>query len=151
MNKEDAIYTQVFTDGSCDPDKIGGWGALLIRGEKEKEISGSAVKTTNNAMEIMACIQALEAFIKPTHVQINTDSTYVFNAMTKWIDEWFYNEWKRQGATIPNADLWKKLVEVSKAHMDVTWVHVPREVSGLAIAHELANDARRAKREELGL
>ena len=151
MNRPDAIYTQVFTDGSRDPQGVGGWGAILMRGEKEMQISGSATDTTNNAMEIMACIKALDTFTKPTHVQMNTDSTYVFKAMTQWVDEWYDNDWKRKGAEIPNAELWKELLKVRDSHIDVTWVHVPRDVSELNIAHELANDARRAKREELGL
>jgi len=144
-------YTKVFTDGSCDRDRVGGYGAILIHGKATHEVSGAMTNTTSNAMELMAIIQALQAFKRPAHISIFTDSTYVYETMTKYIDMWIDNHMRKRGAQIPNTDLWLKLKELCDSHEEIKWNHEPRDSKWIAHAHELANDARRAQRQSEGL
>jgi ribonuclease HI len=88
-------HVQIFTDGACkgNPGK-GGWGALLRMGEHEKEMAGSEKETTNNRMELMGAIKALEALTQPCQVTLHTDSKYVLDGITKWVFGWQKNGWK---------------------------------------------------------
>ena len=112
----------IYTDGACSGNPgPGGWGALLIFGEHEKEISGGEPNTTNNRMELMAAIQALESLKKPCEINLYTDSRYVQDGITVWVENWEKNGWKTaNNKEVKNIDLWKELVRVMRAHK-VTW------------------------------
>lgn len=119
---EESATVDVFTDGAClgNPGQ-GGWGAILRWRGIEKELSGHEPNTTNNRMELMAAIAALEALRRPTAVRIFTDSSYVRNGMTAWLDRWKHNGWRTADRKpVKNADLWLRLDEVA-AHHRVTW------------------------------
>lgn len=112
----------VYTDGACSGNPgPGGWGAVLISGGNEKEISGGEPGTTNNRMELMAAIMALEAMKRPVEVHLHTDSTYVRDGITKWIHGWKKNGWKTAAKKpVKNADLWQRLEEAAGRHK-VEW------------------------------
>ena len=116
----------IYTDGACkgNPGR-GGWGTILVYGAHEKELSGGEVMTTNNRMELMAVISGLEALREPCEVTLTSDSTYVINTITKkWLDGWAKKNWVKSGNTpVPNADLWKRLIEAMKPHT-IEWVWV---------------------------
>ncbi|MEM8687667.1 MAG: ribonuclease HI [Pseudomonadota bacterium] len=113
---------EIFTDGACSGNPgPGGWGAILRYGEVEKEISGGAAKTTNNQMELMAAINALEALSRPCRVNLHTDSQYVKNGITQWMKGWVRNGWKTAAKKpVKNAELWKQLDAAVKRH-EVKW------------------------------
>ena len=113
---------EIFTDGACSGNPgPGGWGAILRRGEHEKEISGGERLTTNNRMELTAAIKALEALKKPTAVTLYTDSKYVMDGLNQWLPRWKSNGWKTADKKpVKNDDLWKALDEACKRH-DVQW------------------------------
>ncbi|QGZ94539.1 ribonuclease HI [Terricaulis silvestris] len=112
----------IWTDGACSGNPgPGGWGAVLRYGETEKEISGGEAATTNNRMELMAAISALEALTKPSTVRLHTDSKYVMDGLTKWIHGWKKNGWKTADKKpVKNEDLWKRL-DAANARHEVTW------------------------------
>lgn len=112
----------IFTDGACSGNPgPGGWGAILRFGQHEKEISGGELLTTNNRMELMAVIRALEALKKPSAVTIHTDSRYVMDGVTKWLDGWKAKGWKTADKKpVKNVDLWQALEAASEPH-DVSW------------------------------
>ena len=112
----------IWTDGACSGNPgPGGWGAVLRYGDTEKELSGAEAATTNNRMELMAAIEALNALKKPTQVKLHTDSKYVMDGVTKWIHGWKKNGWKTADKKpVKNDDLWKRLDEANARH-DVTW------------------------------
>ena len=117
---------EVYTDGACSGNPgAGGWGAILIYGAVEKEISGNCAYTTNNRMELTAVIEALRAINQPCKITVYTDSAYVCSAFTKrWIDRWQANGWKTAAkGDVENTDLWKELLTLAKAHQ-VTWQKV---------------------------
>ncbi|MEM7073650.1 MAG: ribonuclease HI [Pseudomonadota bacterium] len=116
-----------YTDGACSGNPgPGGWGVLLQarkRGQvvKERALSGGASDTTNNRMELLAAITALETLERPARITIVTDSTYVKNGVTQWIHGWKRNGWKTSGRKpVKNADLWQRLDDAA-AHHDVVW------------------------------
>jgi len=115
----------IFTDGACSGNPgPGGWGALLRKGTVEKEISGGETATTNNRMEMMAAIQALEALKRPTTARLHTDSAYLRDGITKWIHGWKRNGWKTADKKpVKNEDLWKRL-EIAMAPHRVEWLWV---------------------------
>ena len=118
-------HVEIFTDGACkgNPGK-GGWGAVLRMGEHEKELSGSERETTNNRMELMAAIEALNALKQPCRVTLHTDSKYVLDGITRWIFGWQKNGWKTADRKpVKNGDLWIALVEAVRPHR-VEWVWV---------------------------
>ena len=118
---EDAIL--IYTDGACSGNPgPGGWGAVLIKGRHRKEINGGEAETTNNRMELKAAIEALSALKwKPSDVVLYTDSNYVKNGITSWLQGWKKNGWKTASKTaVKNADLWQQLDEVERQH-NVTW------------------------------
>ncbi|MEQ8440472.1 MAG: ribonuclease HI [Alphaproteobacteria bacterium] len=116
---------EAFTDGACSGNPgPGGWGAVLRFGEHEKELSGGEVETTNNRMELMAAIAALEALKRPVSIRITTDSTYVRDGITKWIHGWKRNGWKTAAKKpVKNADLWQRLEQAASTHR-VEWAWV---------------------------
>jgi ribonuclease HI len=113
---------EIFTDGACKGNPgPGGWGALLRMGRHEKELSGSDASTTNNRMEMTAVIQALNALIEPCEVTIHTDSRYVIDGMTKWIDGWQRRGWiNASKKPVRNADLWHDLIDAVDRHT-INW------------------------------
>jgi ribonuclease HI len=113
---------EVFTDGACSGNPgPGGWGAILRYGDTEKELSGGETETTNNRMEMMAAISALEALKRPVTVDIHTDSTYVRDGITKWIHGWKKRDWRTTDKKpVKNVDLWQRL-EAAAAKHEVAW------------------------------
>jgi len=105
----------IYTDGACSGNPgPGGWGALLQSGEHEKEIYGGEFETTNNRMEMMAVIKAIEALKKPnSSVDLYTDSTYVQQGITQWIKGWKAKNWPKK---IKNQDLWKHMDALTENH-----------------------------------
>lgn len=112
----------IYTDGACSGNPgPGGWGAYLKFGKHEKKIHGSDKDTTNNRMEIMAVIKALEALKKPSLVHIYTDSKYVKNGISDWINKWIENNWKGSDKKlVKNVDLWQTLYDITQNH-DIKW------------------------------
>ena len=112
----------IHTDGACSGNPgPGGWGAILEWNGHEKELSGAEAETTNNRMELMAAIAALEALKRPSKVRLVTDSVYVRDGVTKWIHGWKKNGWKTAAKKpVKNEDLWRRLDEVASKHR-VTW------------------------------
>ena len=112
----------IYTDGACSGNPgPGGWGALLIYGENEKEITGGEFNTTNNRMELTAALEALRLLKRRCTVELYTDSTYVRDGITKWIDGWKAKGWKTASKKpVKNEDLWRALDEARGQH-DVTW------------------------------
>ena len=115
----------IYTDGACSGNPgPGGWGAVLQYGKTEKELHGGEPVTTNNRMELMAAIQALEALRRPVKVTLYTDSKYLLDGITKWIKGWQRNGWKTSAKQpVKNADLWQRLTEATDDH-DITWTWV---------------------------
>ena len=113
---------EIFTDGACSGNPgPGGWGALLRWKGKEKELYGGEAETTNNRMELMAAIRALEALKRPTRVAITTDSNYLRDGITKWIHGWKKNGWKTAAKKpVKNQDLWERLDRALQPH-EVEW------------------------------
>lgn len=112
----------IWTDGACSGNPgPGGWGAILRYGDTEKELSGAEAATTNNRMELMGAISALEALKGECKVTLHTDSKYVMDGLTKWIHGWKRNGWKTADKKpVKNEDLWKRLDKANAAHA-VTW------------------------------
>ena len=116
---------EIFTDGACKGNPgPGGWGAVIRYGKHEKEISGSEPETTNNRMEMTAAINALNLLIEPCAVTLHTDSKYVLDGITKWVEGWQRNGWKNASKQpVRNADLWHALIEAVARHK-IQWVWV---------------------------
>ncbi len=115
---------KIYTDGACTGNPgPGGWGAVLIWNEKIKKISGSDLHTTNNRMELLAVIKALESVKLNVKIEIFSDSSYVINGMTKWLPNWQKKGWKRSGGELKNITLWKKLADLNN-NFDIKWTWV---------------------------
>jgi ribonuclease HI len=112
----------VFTDGACRGNPgPGGWGAILRFNEHEKELYGAERETTNNRMELMAAIQALEALKRPCEIAITTDSEYVRKGITEWLANWKRRGWKTADKKpVKNQDLWQRL-EVATHRHQIRW------------------------------
>ncbi|MBS0244754.1 MAG: ribonuclease HI [Proteobacteria bacterium] len=112
----------IFTDGACSGNPgPGGWGAILVSGPHRKELNGGEATTTNNRMELMAAISALEALKRPSKVDLWTDSNYVKDGISKWIHGWKRNGWKTADKKpVKNAELWQRLDDARRRH-DITW------------------------------
>ena len=112
----------IYTDGACSGNPgPGGWGAILISGEHRKELSGGEAVTTNNRMELLAAISALEALKGPSQVDLHTDSKYVQDGIGKWIHGWKKNGWKTADRKpVKNAELWQRLDAARQRH-EVEW------------------------------
>ncbi len=113
---------EVFTDGACRGNPgPGGWGAILRHEQREKELYGGEPATTNNRMELTAAIRALEALTERCRVEITTDSVYVKDGITKWLDGWRARGWRTaKNKPVKNQDLWMRLAELVEGH-DVHW------------------------------
>jgi ribonuclease HI len=113
----------IYTDGACSGNPgPGGWGAVLLYNEIRKEISGGETPSTNNRMEIMAAIAALESLKEPCEAEIYSDSAYLVNAFKQgWLENWQKNGWKTsKKQPVENQDLWKRLLLQTRKHQ-VTW------------------------------
>ena len=139
----------IHTDGACSGNPgPGGWGAILSFGDRTKELMGGEAHTTNNRMELMAAIVALEALKRPCAVDIHTDSQYLRNGIMTWINNWKRNGWRTADKKpVKNVDLWKRLDEALGQH-DVSW-HWVKGHAGHAMnerADQLARDGLIAAR-----
>jgi ribonuclease HI len=116
---------EIFTDGACSGNPgPGGWGAILRYGEVERELSGGDPATTNNRMELMAAIAALEALKRGCRVRLYTDSQYVRDGITRWVHAWKARNWRTADKkAVKNVDLWQRLEQAADAH-DVEWIWV---------------------------
>jgi ribonuclease HI len=115
----------IFTDGACSGNPgPGGWGAVLRFETMEKELSGGEPLTTNNRMELMAAIAALEALKRPCRVRLHTDSIYLRDGITRWINKWRRNGWLTSDRKpVKNADLWERLeTAMTPHHIEWAWV-----------------------------
>jgi len=112
----------IFTDGACSGNPgPGGWGVLLRYGDTEKELCGGEGATTNNRMELLAAIEAIEALRHPSRVRLHTDSTYVKDGITRWIRGWKANGWKTAARKpVKNVDLWQRL-DAAAARHEIEW------------------------------
>ena len=112
----------IYTDGACSGNPgPGGWGAILMSGAHERELFGGEKLTTNNRMELMAAIKALEALKRPCKVELHTDSQYVRQGITEWLAGWKKRGWKTAAkAPVKNEDLWREL-DAARARHDVAW------------------------------
>jgi ribonuclease HI len=135
----------IYTDGACSGNPgPGGWGAILISGGHEKELKGGEPLTTNNRMELMAAISALEALKRPSTADVHTDSQYLRNGIMSWIHAWKRNGWRTSDKKpVKNADLWKRLDTALGSHR-VQW----HWVKGHA-GHDLNERADRLAREAI--
>jgi ribonuclease HI len=113
---------EIFTDGACSGNPgPGGWGAILRYGDTERELSGGEDHTTNNRMELMAAISALEALKTPCKVILHTDSNYLKDGITKWIKNWKRNGWRTASKDpVKNAELWQRLESALGRH-EIHW------------------------------
>lgn len=139
-----ASHIDIFTDGACSGNPgPGGWGAILRSGRHEKEISGGEAATTNNRMEIMAAIRALQSLTKPSTVTIHTDSRYLLDGVTKWMKNWKANGWKTADKKpVKNNDLWLALEEaITPHHVSWRWVKGHSDHVENSRADELARAA----------
>ena len=111
-------HIEIFTDGACRGNPgPGGWAALLRTGDKERELSGGEALTTNNRMELLAAIRALQALTRPCDVTVSTDSIYVRDGITKWVHGWQRNGWRTADRKpVKNAELWQELVAAAAPH-----------------------------------
>jgi ribonuclease HI len=148
IHKQDAkgmkTDVEIFTDGACSGNPgPGGWGALLRYGDREKTLSGSEPQTTNNRMEMMAAIAALEALTRPKTVKLVTDSRYVMDGMTRWLANWKKRDWRTADRKpVKNVDLWQRLEACASPH-DIEWEWV-RGHSGHAENERVDTLARQA-------
>ena len=134
----------IYTDGACKGNPgPGGWGALLKYNEHEKEINGFSLETTNNIMELTAVIEALSIIKKKSEITIITDSNYVKDGITKWIDNWKKKGWKTANKKpVKNKNLWEKLDKLTNNHnMTWKWVRGHTGNPGNEKADALANEA----------
>ncbi len=143
------MVVDIYTDGACSGNPgPGGWGALLVANGTEKELFGSAKHTTNNRMELMGAIGALEALTKPATIRLHTDSMYLRDGITKYIHNWKKNGWRTADKKpVKNVDLWKRLELALEPHqIEWHWVkghagHVENERAD-ALARQGVEQAR---------
>ncbi|MDZ4297041.1 MAG: ribonuclease HI [Moraxellaceae bacterium] len=132
----------IYTDGACRGNPgPGGWGALLMSGQHQRELSGFETMTTNNRMELMAALEALRALKNPSRVTLWTDSEYLRKGMTEWLASWKQRGWKTAAKQpVKNADLWQALDQVSALHViDWRWVKGHAGDPGNEAVDRLAN------------
>ena len=118
----DKKTVEIYTDGACSGNPgPGGWGAILFHGGTERELKGGEANTTNNRMELTAAIEALNALKESCTVDLHTDSNYLRDGITSWIENWKRNGWRTANRKpVKNADLWERL-EAARARHDVRW------------------------------
>ena len=135
----------VYTDGACSGNPgPGGWGAWLRYGEHEKELFGGEGQTTNNRMELMAAIQALEELTRPSSVVLHTDSSYLRNGIMTWLENWKRRDWKTAAKKpVKNVDLWQRLDKAAARHqVEWRWVRGHSGDEGNERADALARRGR---------
>ncbi len=142
-----APVVEIWTDGACSGNPgPGGWGAVLRHGSHTKELfGGERSGTTNNRMELMAAIRALESLSRPATVRLHTDSSYLRNGITNWLPAWKRNGWRTAGKKpVKNADLWQRLEAAAASHK-VCWLWVRGHAGdvGNELADALANRGMR--------
>jgi ribonuclease HI len=118
-------HVTIYTDGACRGNPgPGGWGAILMTGAHRRELCGGELATTNNRMELMGAISALEALNRPCRVELHTDSQYVRTGITEWLAAWKARGWRTAAkAPVKNEDLWRRLDEARLRHeVDWRWV-----------------------------
>ncbi len=130
MSSGDTNTVDAYTDGACSGNPgPGGWGVILRWRGHEKELSGGERATTNNRMELMAAITALETLTRPARVRLHTDSSYVKDGITKWLPDWKRRGWKTADKKpVKNVDLWQRLEAAAERH-EMSW-HWVRGHSG---------------------
>lgn len=136
----------IYTDGACSGNPgPGGWGALILYKGREKRISGLDLYTTNNKMELMAAIEAISCLTKKCNVNLYTDSVYVKNGITQWIEGWIASNWRKKHSTeVKNKELWQKLHSLSQKHNIIWhWVKGHSNNQGNNIADMLAVEKRK--------
>ena len=141
----------IFTDGACSGNPgPGGYGAILVAGSHRKEIKGGEAHTTNNRMELMAAIAALETLKRPCVVELHTDSQYLRLGISQWLASWKKNGWRTAARDeVKNEDLWKRLDEVAQRHrVDWRWVKGHAGHAENERADELAREGLREARQE---
>lgn len=121
----EAPLVEIATDGACKGNPgPGGWGAVIRYGAHEKELAGGEPDTTNNRMELIAAVEALNALKKPCRVRLSTDSRYVMDGLTKWLRNWQRNGWRTSDKKpVKNADLWQRLIDAAAPHR-IEWIWV---------------------------
>ncbi len=138
--------TDIFTDGACSGNPgPGGWGALIVTDGTETELCGGERATTNNRMEMMAAIQALESLPVGVTARLHTDSTYLKNGITTWIHNWKKRGWKTADKKpVKNVDLWQRLeIAIERHNVEWIWVKGHAGHDGNERADELANRGMR--------
>jgi ribonuclease HI len=150
VSRRSKPHVVIYTDGACSGNPgPGGWGAVLISGRHRRELAGSEAVTTNNRMELLAAISALEALKGPSIVELHTDSQYLRDGVTRWIHAWKRNGWRTADRKpVKNAELWQRLDAAQSRH-EVAW-HWVRGHAGEVEnerADELARAAIKAMRE----
>ena len=120
MDGEQSV--DIYTDGACSGNPgPGGWGSVLLYGGHRRELSGGEVQTTNNRMEMMAVIAAMEALTRPCRVTIHTDSIYVMKGITEWLPQWKRRNWRTASKQpVKNVELWQRMEQVLAPH-EVHW------------------------------
>ena len=135
---------EIYTDGACRGNPgPGGWAALLLQGEHEREISGAEPLTTNNRMELTAVIRALEALKRPVEARVYTDSEYVRRGVSEWLTAWKARGWRTADRKpVKNQDLWQRLDELNAGHrIEWRWVRGHSGVPDNERVDRLANAA----------
>jgi ribonuclease HI len=139
MSKTNRV--EIYTDGACSGNPgPGGWGSVLLYNGHRRELSGGEAQTTNNRMELMAVIQALETLKRPCEVILHTDSTYVMKGMTEWLENWKRRNWRTADRKpVKNVELWQRLEQAIGRHaVQWRWVRGHSGVPGNERADELA-------------
>lgn len=115
---------EIFSDGSCEGNPgRGGWAALIRSGGQERTLAGTEAKSTNNRMELMAALKALESLAQASQVRFYTDSEYLRRGITEWLPNWQARGWKRKGGALANVELWQALAQAIQRHqIDWKWV-----------------------------
>lgn len=144
MTNQEAVV--IYTDGACKGNPgPGGWGVVLSCKGRTKELFGGEFYTTNNQMELTAAIKALEALKKPLPVRLVTDSAYIVDGMTKYLENWKAKGWRKaDGKPVINAELWQRLDELASVHqVEWVWVRGHTGDAGNERADQLANRGAR--------
>ena len=142
MTKSNTVV--IYTDGACSGNPgPGGWGSVLLYNGHRREMSGGEAETTNNRMEMMAVIQALDSLKRPCSVMIYTDSVYVMKGITEWIEQWKKRGWKTAAKKpVKNVELWQRLEQAIHPHeVKWTWVKGHSGIPENERADELATTA----------
>jgi ribonuclease HI len=143
MESKTSEHVTIYTDGGCDPNPgAGGWAAILMYKGTSKELSGGALRTTNNRMELTAAVEALKALRRPCSAVVYTDSEYMKKGITEWCPAWKRLGWKRKAGTLKNVDIWKELDAMTQIHrVQWRWVAAHAGNPHNERCHTLASEA----------